>query len=59
LISPAPHAELISMVVLGGRKVAKTARWKRLGKWGIALIILNEIRGLCVAVPIFWAWLHH
>jgi len=47
------------MVVLGGRKVAKTARWKRLGKWGIALIILNEIRGLCVAVPIFWAWLHH
>ena len=34
-------------------------RWRRLGKWAIALALLNEIRGLCVALPIVWAWLHH
>lgn len=32
---------------------------KRLGKVGLALVILNEIRGVCVVAPIIMAWLHH
>lgn len=32
---------------------------RRLGKVGPALVVLNEIRGLCVVAPIVWAWLSH
>lgn len=27
------------------------------GKLGLALIILNEIRGVMVVAPIVWAWM--
>jgi hypothetical protein len=29
---------------------------KTLGKWVVALIILNEIRGLCVVATVAYGW---
>ena len=39
------------------RKIA--SRLPRLGALGVALVVLNEIRGAAVAAGLIWTFLHH
>jgi len=31
----------------------------RLAKWGLVLLILNEIRGAVVVASLLWLWFHN